>query len=207
MIRSALAALCLLALCAPASAGVITFTDQASFQAATAPGGYFNDFSSLTPDTSYGNLQPFSNGTYSYNVTAPFDLFSGQAGFPFISTQQNSDVMTITFTGAAVTAVGMNTFSTDKLNGVDGGPITVTLASGESHTFPTTDAATFVGFTSDASIVSLSFESTGHYAAVTNLYVGATATTAIPEPSSLAMAATASALALAAFRRRRSSGR
>jgi hypothetical protein len=183
---------CILLTASPASAATIGYTDVASFLAAMQPSST-NNFDALLPSTaqdSYGS----SLGFASYSVaTSPadniwisiFDL--DQPANQALSTYTPDVNLDFTF-NAGIQAVGGNFFTTGPDGLVTAGQITVTVTLGDGTsqillTDPTV-LMPFIGFISDADIVSLSVtESSGNYATVDNLIVGAP--TFAPEPQSI----------------------
>ena len=181
-------------------ASVIIVTDEAIFLNELQAGSYFNDFSSLTPDSFYSSPQSFSGGGFSYEISAAGNLYSGNGLNNWIGANPPSEPTIVSFTSGNVTAVGLNVFSTDQSNNIDGGLITVTLGSGEFQFFGTTDLSTFVGFLSTDPITSVSIAPSISFSTLTNLHVGKV----VPEPSSFALLGLGGlGLGIVAYHRRR----
>ena len=164
---------------AAASAQTITYTSPAAFLATLAPGSYTEGFA--TPPSGAPTTATFSGGAFSYTVGAPGGLYGNGT---LIGTNLPAETLTVTFTGAPVTAVGGNFWATDVFDAFQPTPITLTLSNGTTTTFtPASETVgSFRGFTSSLAISSLTIASTAAvYAGMGNLTVGATAP--IPEPS------------------------
>jgi hypothetical protein len=195
-----LSAVALAVLSTSSFASATVYTSSASFLTRVAPGYYTEDFNSLTnplPDP-----LPFSGGAFAYTASSPpFGLYSSDVttGF-FLGTSQEDEDLTITFTSGNVNAVGANFFASNISDAFQQVSITITLSDGTVETFtPTSAADSYRGFTSDVAFTSLviSGPGTSLYAGLDNLTVG----TAVPEPTSWALAGLALA-ALVASRRR-----
>lgn len=178
-------------LIAPASAGFVTIYDnEAAFTANLAPGYYLEEFASYTYGNPFGDIPIVTEADFGpingYQWHA--STFSGISGLwsnpNALSTHDSNDLLTITFTGAPVTAVG-GTFSATDFDGniIAGSDVTVTLNDG---TFVTFQGPRFTGFTSLVPISSLTVGVTQEpsFSQVAHFYAGAAA---VPEPSSLAL--------------------
>jgi hypothetical protein len=172
-----------------------TYTSSADFLAQVAAGSYANTFDGLGSSP----LPVFSGGGFSYSLSAPNGIYgSGD----FIGVNQVNDALTITFTGAAVTALGANFFATDLSDSFQSVLVTVTLSDGTIASFtPTLMADSYRGFTSTAAISSLVIAGAGAslYSGLDNFTVGAAA---VPEPASWALFGLGVAGVLAARRRK-----
>jgi MYXO-CTERM domain-containing protein len=193
-----LSAVTLAALSATASAGSAIYDSAAAFLAQLQSGAYSENFNGLdtTPPSA------FSNGIYSYTVSAPSDLYgSGE----FLATSQIDEALTISFTSGNVKAVGGNFFATNISDAFQAVSITILLSDGSTTTFtPATLSDSYRGFVADTFITSLVISRPGPslYAAMDNLSVGTVITTVPePQPATLALAGLA-VLGLAAARRR-----
>jgi hypothetical protein len=185
-----------LTLSVAASAQTTVYTTLAGFTATLAPGAYtetFDDESAFT-----GNPDAlFSGGAFAYTVAAPGSLYGNGV---FIGTNLPNEALTITFSGAAVTAVGGNFYATNIADAFQAVAITLTLSNGFTTTFtPTSAANSFRGFTTTVPIASLTLGAPGEarYVGMDNLTVGA-----IPEPGTwMLMALGIGALVLRQTRR------
>lgn len=183
---------------APALATV--YTDSASFLANVQPGVYFEDFAGV-PAGEAPSLS-FSDGTFSYDITAGF---GGGTGTLFndpglISTNSAVDFLQIDFTSGNVTAVGGNMYATDIFFFPVVADMVITLSDGTVESFTSSSATDFRGFTSGVVITSLTIEAVDGlapaWATLQNFYVGA----AVPAPGALALLGLGG---IAAGRRRR----
>lgn len=75
---------------------------------------------------------------------------------------------------------------TDVNGNIASGAITATLSDGTTYTFTTGSSTSFIGFTENATITSLTASGTGNYVTVNDFIVGATV---VPEPTSYAFLA------------------
>jgi hypothetical protein len=198
---------CILLTASPASAATIGYTDVASFLAAMQPSSTEN-FDAFLPSTAQ-DTYPSALGFASYLVTTnPTDNIWISSFDPAnlanqaLSTYTPDVKLDFTF-NAGIKAVGGNFFLTDAVGNVTAGltdpntglvipgQITVTLGDGTIQNLTTdpTAALPFIGFISDADILSLSVEIStvglglGNYATVDNLIVGVP--TFVPEPQSI----------------------
>jgi hypothetical protein len=196
-----------------AVAGSTSYNSVGSFLDNVQMGYYLNDFEGVVAAGSsldVGVSAPFGpvNG-FSYNITVdnPSNslLYWGQGvfGSPLSTTTfgvngPNDDVI-INFTGANVTAFGGNIFITDQFFGPVTGTMTVTLSDGSNVVLNNPYQTSFVGFTSDTAISSVTISATGPgntYITMDNLYVGV----AVPAPGAAAVLGLAG---VAGLRRRR----
>lgn len=177
------------------------YTSSAAFLAQVAPTAYTETFASVVDANT--NVQTFTgNGTYGFTAS----LDPGQQfyfGTDALSTNLPNELITLTFTGGPVTAIGANFYAIDIGDAFFASPMTITLADGSATTLTFTpgDASAYRGFTSQVAITSitLSTQSQGGYATLDNLTIGSINT--VPEPSSMALFALALAGAAAARRR------
>ncbi len=151
-----------------------TYTDQATFLAAVDAGYYAEAFNSVT-EGSQGTPLVFSSGGFGYSIFgATGSLYNGDG---FISLDLAADQIVITFTSGNVTAVGGNLWATDIGFNPLGSPIIATLNDGSTVTVPVSAANTFIGFTSDTPITSLTIDAPDSPATawptLDNLVVGA----------------------------------
>lgn len=190
-----LSALALSALSLSSFAAPTIYTSSAAFLNQVLPGSYTENFDGLSTPPS--GPAAFSNGLFSYTVSAPLDLY---ASGTFLGTNQIDDPLTITFTSGNVAAIGANFFATNIADDFQSVQISLLLSDGTVETFtPTSEADSYRGFVADAFITSLTISGPGQslYAALDNLTVGT-----VPEPASFALVGLALA-GLAATKRRR----
>lgn len=172
-----------LAAASAASAQTVTYTTSASFLANVLPGSYTETFAddSFSGDPSAG----FTGGAFAYTVSAPGGLYGNTI---LIGTNLPNEALTITFTGAPVTAVGGNFWATNISDAFQAQPVVVTLSNGTTTSFTPTSATvnSYRGFTTALPITSLTLTSTASvYAGMDNFTVGS----AVPEPGTYAMMA------------------
>ncbi len=163
------------AVSAAASAQTTTYTTSAAFMANVAPGSYTEGFSD--PSFSGDLSASFSGGAFAYTIAAPQGLYGNGT---FIGTNLPNEALTITFTGAPVTAVGGNFYATDFSDDFQLVPITLTLSNGTTTTFtPSNVTDSFRGFTTGLAIASMTVggPGAGLYVGVDSLTVGV-----VPEP-------------------------
>lgn len=195
-VSSAIVALSLCAFTAQSLAGV--FDEESSFLDAVDV-VYTNTFDGL--DIGTATSMEFSNGEYSYTVTA-----SGPGGGILsvrdgeISTTDGTDGILITFTGADVNAVGGNLWSTDSDGETVGAYISLGLDDGTFSFFSATSSENFRGLSSSSAIRTLFIDvpdGTGPiWTSMDNLLIGHT----VPAPGALSFLCVAG---IGASRRRR----
>lgn len=185
----------------PVHAAVV-YTSYGTFIPLVAPGAYTETFDGIVAGNT---LQSYANGAFSYDVYSAAGLYSHG---DFLGTNSTGEALTITFTGARVTALGANFYNTDLPSNFLGTPITIVLNDGTTTTFtPTSVATSYLGFTSDVGIASLSIsaDGAGAFPGLDNLTIGAMLADLpadVPEPASLALTGLGLA-GLMALRRRR----
>jgi hypothetical protein len=187
-------------LAAAGTANAAVFTSSAAFLPNLAPGFYLENFSGVVAGPAASlNFGPV-NG-YSYTVGTQAGAVSGLYNDPGLISHDNAnDRIVVTFTGAPVTAIGGNFWSSDINFAAIPATVTLSLSDGTNEVFNSTSAADFRGFTSLVPITSMSIDAsdtpTFAWSTMDNLYVGA----AIPAPGSIALMGLG---ALVAGRRRR----
>jgi hypothetical protein len=178
-----------------ASAVTTTYNDSATFLTNTSA-TYLETFESI-PLRTIENPLAFSQGGFSYTVSAPNRLWGGSGdgspGSKFLGTQNPNDALTISFTSNNVTAIGGNFFLNDTDDNRIAGTITLTLNDGSviKLNSATSGAIPFGGFTTDGlKITSLTMSDLDPttWNNFDNLYVGTAITnvnptaTDVPEP-------------------------
>src|SRR5207248_1786973 len=133
------------------------YTNQAAFLAATQPRYYLETFDSLPQFTQLASPLNFSSNGFSYNATAPTAGFFniGPSGDTWLSTFHEFDPIIFNFTSNNVTSVGGFFFLTDVNGNISGGTLTVTLNNGSMFSIIHASSTSFVGFTTDAPIQTL----------------------------------------------------
>ncbi len=183
-----LAAIAALLVCSSSWTAAV-FTSSSAFLAQVAPGAYTENFTSVADANT--NVQVFSGpGGFGYTASVP----SGQQfyfGAGSLSTNLPSIVVTLTFTGTAVTAIGGNFYAIDVADAFLSAPVTIALSDGTTETFTPSDlASSFRGFTSTVAITSLTLSSAtpGAYVTIDNLTIGTAVTNqSVPEPGTAAL--------------------
>ncbi|MDO9092927.1 MAG: PEP-CTERM sorting domain-containing protein [Rubrivivax sp.] len=176
-------AVAVLAFSAFASAQTTVYTNLAAFQANLAPGSYTETFadSGFSGDPSAS----FSGGGYGYTISAPGGLYGNGT---FLGTNLPNEALTVSFTGAPVTALGGNFYATNFSDAFQAVPVTLSLSDGTTTTFtPSSVIGSFRGFTSAVAITSLTVGAPG-----ASLYVGMdnfTVGSVVPEPGTWLMMA------------------
>jgi hypothetical protein len=191
------------------------YTDQAAFLAAVESGYYLESFDGLSPNSLSASLA-FSDGTFSYDASATNGLFPfanpGDPGDIWLGPNTATNPVVFTMTGGNVTAVGGYFFPTDLSGDPSTTNVTATLDNGDVFSVLTSSPTNFIGFTTQASIVSLSLsvDNSGagatqpfRWATANDLIVGTASVGVIPEPGSIVLGASGLAfVGLAAARRR-----
>lgn len=117
------------ALIAPCHADVL-YTTSASFMQ-NVSAGFTNTFTgaATNPAASY------SSGGFAYTFSSPGGLYSNGN---FLGVNLPNDVLTVSFTGTPVTAIGGNFFATNISDAFQSAAITALLSDGTSATFTPT---------------------------------------------------------------------
>jgi hypothetical protein len=168
------------------------YNTEPAFLGQIAPLYYLEDFNGYTYGSPLDGSQTSSsfgpvNG-YSWDASAPLGLWSNSGA---LSTNDAVDLLTITFTGNPVTAVGGIFASTDINGNIIQQDVTVSLSDGTSETIT---GSGFLGFTSSIPFASLTVDGIDitppgagtiyNWPQVDHFYVGAS-TAAIPEPATM----------------------
>ncbi|MEI6336087.1 MAG: VPLPA-CTERM sorting domain-containing protein [Methylococcaceae bacterium] len=163
-------AIMLLAQASLASAATTVFTDEATFLAQIKPGYYLEEFSNYTYNENGSFPLDGTQMTQSYEpingyswtaATIPDGTAQGLNGLFSIpnalSTWAAEDLLTITFTGSPVTALGGIFASTDSNGDVTQQEVVITLSDND-NTSVRFFGSDFRGFTSDIAIASLTID-------------------------------------------------
>jgi len=172
---------------APAHAAVV-HTSSAAFLPLVAGGAYTETFD--TAISSAPRALDYAQGDYAYTVFAGRGLFGNG---DFLGTSTSASSLTVSFTGADVTAFGANFYNTGVDLAFRATDIIIALSDGTTTRFaPSSIEDSYRGFTSDVAIASITLSSTGllDFASLDNLTVGAwigEAPGQVPEPASLGL--------------------
>lgn len=194
-IRHLVPAIAMIAMTVSSFASPTTYVSRSDFLTHLAPSSYTESFDGLGNGPS--GPQTFGTGAYAFTAFAPSDLYLAGG---FLGTSQINEALTVTF-GAGVRAFGADFFTVDLTDTFQPVLVTLTLSDGSTTSFtPTSLADSFRGFVSTVDISSFTVSGPGNslYASLDNLTVGS----AVPEPSSFALAALGIAGLLFATRRR-----
>jgi hypothetical protein len=180
-----------------ARASFMIDTNQSDFVSRMSPGYFFNDFSSLPNPPQVSPLM-FSGNGFAYTATESSGAFESQAlgsGHVAVSTNAETDTMTLTFTSGNVTGVGGNFWLTALDFSTIPGTVSVSAFDGtntSSFDVVNGDPSTFVGFLSTVPIVSLTITppspDSGQYATMSNVDSGTGNLVPTPEPSAVVLA-------------------
>lgn len=163
------------------------YTTESSFVSAIDPVFYLEDFNSFTNGSPLDGTQlaynaPGANG-YGWTAACPGGCFSNPGA---LSVSLSETPITITFTGAPVTAFGGLFADTDVNFNFISGMVTIVTSDGGMITVPTTTEA-FVGYTTTSPIVSVTFSAASgasDFIQIDHFYTGAAL---IPEPETMAL--------------------
>jgi hypothetical protein len=185
---TAASALTVALLSSAASAATTVYTSSAEFLATVAPGASFENFDAVAGDT-LTDVASFGSGAFTYTVSAPLGLYAGSG---LLGTNDDLDVLTLSFTSRNVTALGGNFFATNDADDFQAVTVTYMLDDGTTGTLqPQSVADAYRGFVSTSAIRSLVISApTLLYANVDNLTVGAAVASVaapVPEPGSVAL--------------------
>ncbi len=165
-----------------AFAGTTTYTNEANFLAGVNS-YYLEDFNGYSYGVPFNGTQFSANfgpvNGFSWTASSPNGLFSLNGS---LSINVATDLLTITFTGAPVTAVGGIFMSTEFGGNIIDELVMVTLSNGTSMSLT---GSGFMGFISDLPILSLTIDGldnpSSNWPAVDHFYAG----NAVPEPASM----------------------
>jgi hypothetical protein len=157
------------------SSGGTFYTSETAFLAAINPTFYVEDFSSFTygsplngPQTTYNS--PGGNG-YSWTATCSTGFYSSPSA---LSTTNPNVPISISFTGATVTALGGIFSNVDFNANAIPGTVTITTSDGGSHSITfATPTSGFLGYRSSVPITSMTMSSTSaaqNYVQVDHFY-------------------------------------
>lgn len=182
-----------------AKAGIVSYGSAVAFDAATT-GDTMYSFAGLAPSDSFTDF-PMGVTVGTTTFTSAGDLFAigpaagfGTYGVPYLSGQVNgaSGMANLSLTNLSVTAFGFDYGSYYTDNPGDILDITVNGLNSYEVVLPTTASTTsFIGFTSTASINSITISNTSDPTRsavdLTDFTTGSAAVSGVPEPSTWAM--------------------
>lgn len=181
------------------------YTSEAAFVATLNPGYYHEPFSGYPNFSGHATPMNFAGGAgYSYQASTGAQAFLvfDIGGNKYLTTSgtptfQWSSPVTITFTGAPVTAIGGSFFMTTASGGLAGSDVSLGFSDGTNVVLNGQANSSFFGYTSANPVTSLTITppATHQFVSIDNLYVGS-----IPAPG--VVGAIAFGGVLAARRRR-----
>lgn len=140
--------------------GSTVYDNRDDFLAATAPGFYENGFDDAQGQSGALSYSDAASGiAYTVDSNSALGLWNGNG---YISPSGSADQIVVTFTGAPVTAIGGNFWTSDStINPFPGFNVVITLSDGTVETLVSTGPTDFRGFTSTAPITSISIDAPG----------------------------------------------
>ena len=204
--RTLVAAVLLAGVASIATAATTTYTSRSSFEASLPTGNFFNNFSGV-PDAANAPVSSVSGsgGTpaITYTITAPP---AGLGVFPDISPTKaignwnSSQNFVVDFTSGNVFSAGGNVWLTDINGNRQAGSVTMNFSDGSSAVVPSTTTGDYgyLGITADsAPLTQMTIVGTGGatYLNLSNF------STAVPEPSTMALVMVAAGIAVVRLRR------
>jgi hypothetical protein len=202
------AAFALTAAAAASQAAIVVYNSQAAFTAATTAVGTdtFNNMALVsTPSPLFR-----AAGTYAYTASSANGFFpAGTLADVWLSNNTATDSIVFSAFGSNPTAIGGFFFGSDINGAFAAGTsiiIDVTDSSGTvSQTIANSTQTSFLGFTTDTSLVSMTVRSVQpagafRWGTINDLQLGR-ASTGVPEPGSFALAGLAMLAAFGARRR------
>ncbi|WP_395094600.1 PEP-CTERM sorting domain-containing protein [Armatimonas sp.] len=199
--RGTLAALTLLGLAAlpqAAQATITTFTNRASFLAALQPGFFNDDFAGVTNGGIQGASATRSGNGFSVTYTAPPSGLFSIAGAMSTNDATNNLVATVSSSPAQVFAFGADFFLTDSGGNFQpfvGNSVSAFASNGVDADSPlaagVNSVTNFFGWISTTPLVSVTANAGGltpnRWNTMDNVVVGVAASSAAPEPGTLAL--------------------
>jgi len=189
-----------------AAAAPTTFTSRSSFEASLPTGDFFNNFSGV-PDATNAPVSSVSGsgGTpaISYIITAPT---AGLGVFPDINPTKavgnwnSGNNVVVDFTSGNVFSAGASVWLTDINGNRQAGSVTVNFSNGSSAVVPSTTTGDYgyLGITADTGpLTQMTIVGTGGstYVNLSNF------STAVPEPSTMALVMVAAGIAAVRLKR------
>ena len=204
--RTLVAAVLLASVTSIATAATTTFTSRSSFEASLPTGNFFNNFSGV-PDAFNAPVSSVSGsgGTpaITYTIAAPT---AGLGVFPDISPTKaignwnSANNVVVDFTSGNVFSAGGSVWLTDINGNRQAGSVTMNFSDGSSAVVPSTTTGDYgyLGITADsAPLTQMTIVGTGGstYLNLSNF------STAVPEPSTMALVMVAAGIAAVRLRR------
>jgi MYXO-CTERM domain-containing protein len=186
-------------------ASATVYNSVATFLPNVQAGYYLNAFNDAAPGPAAPmNYGPVGGFAYTVDTIGPGNSAPNSGLYNdtgVISTDNANDLILVTFTGAPVTAIGGNFWSTDITVTPLPAMITIELSNGDVESFLSSSATDFRGFTTSVGIASITIDADDSqefvWSTMDNLYVG---TANVPAPASAALLGVGG---LVALRRRR----
>jgi len=160
-----------------ARAATTIYTNESAFTANVTPGFYLEDFDAYLFGSFSNRTLSLSGGSgFAYTISTTPGVSGLYSGDGNMSTDSHSDALLVTFTGAAVYAVGGFFFAADLDGNYQTGNIVITLSDGTIQTSSPPDTITFLGFISDQAITSIKIDAPDNimdsWSTMDHFYVG-----------------------------------
>ncbi len=180
----------------------LVYTNLTTFSANVNPGYRTETFDSLGTGA-LGYQINFTNQSFLFNAGTPLAPATGLYGVAGLGSDvwlssNDPETIVFNFTSGNVTAVGGYFFNTDINGSLTNSTLTATINNGTTRTILNANTNSFLGFTSQTPITSLTLSGDNTtFLTANNLVVGV-----VPEPSTLALVAFSGMSVLWMYRRR-----